>query len=223
MLLYPRAGHGNSQGPLTDRIDFSYPNEVQTISPALLRHFDILDPVFFGHGEGVVIGILYSASHCDAESLILESPFLVATASVRKAVRRRTAEYPASQTARTSRKLSSGPEADFYSWALWAGAHPDGELAFVKALSSVTCPVLFLQGSNDPFGISEHAEALFAALPSAERKEMVGAAYTLHREREAETLMYSTEFLSNKHDKAVHGYGAEWSKTRTGYSQKELP
>jgi len=195
VLLYSRAGHGNSKGPLAQRGDLSYRNEVQSVIPTLLEHFDIKRPVIFGHSEGAVIGILYASVNHDVASLILESPFLVASASVGERVRRTTAEYPASQLQERLAKYHLDADAVFYSWAQWAGALPDGELAFARSLSSVDCPVLVLQGPDDPFGTSEHTESLVAALPSAVRKEIIGAEHTPHREREAETLACLADFL----------------------------
>ena len=74
VLLYSRAGQGNSQGPIAPRSRESYIREVDEVIPALLEHFQVDRPVVYGHSEGAGLAILYAALAQRAKMLILRAP-----------------------------------------------------------------------------------------------------------------------------------------------------
>ena len=130
VVLYSRAGHGNSPGPLMPRTEQSYLDEVNTIIPALLKHFHIDRSVVYGHSEGAAIAILYASTSQNADALILESPFLVAHAAAAELVSRMQTGYPGSELQQRLSKYHLNADAVFQCWASAAGNLADGQVAF---------------------------------------------------------------------------------------------
>src|ERR1700683_2604892 len=61
VLLYSRAGQGDSEGPIAPRNLDSYLPEVNEVTPALLQHFGVEFPLVYGHSEGAGLGMLYAS------------------------------------------------------------------------------------------------------------------------------------------------------------------
>ena len=176
------------------RTEQSYLDEVNTIIPALLKHFHIDRSVVYGHSEGAAIAILYASTSQNVDALILESPFLVAHAAAAELVSRMQTGYPGSELQQRLSKYHLNADAVFQCWASAAGNLADGQVAFAKHLAKVPCPVLVLQGSNDAFGTSAHLKVILAALPLSKIKEITGAGHLPHREKTAEVIALVTDF-----------------------------
>ena len=96
VLLYSRAGQGNSEGPIAPRNRDSYFREVNEVIPALLEHFRVDWPILYGHSEGAGLGMLYAAISQRVKMLILESPFVVALESSWRHIQNMASSYTGS-------------------------------------------------------------------------------------------------------------------------------
>ena len=121
VLLYSRAGQGNSQGPIAPRNRESYFREVNEVVPALLEHFRVDWPIVYGHSEGAGLAMLYAAISQRAKMLVLESPFVIAQESSRRHIRSMASNYSGSHLQQRLAQYHQDPDAVFSSWVSGVG------------------------------------------------------------------------------------------------------
>jgi pimeloyl-ACP methyl ester carboxylesterase len=197
VLLYSRAGQGNSEGPIASRTRQSYLREVNEVIPALLRHFHVDWPVIYGHSEGAGLGILYASISQRVRSLILESPFVIAQESSRRHIQSMASAYNGSHLQQRLAQYHQNPDEVFDAWASGVGAFIDGESPFADFLTRISCPILVLQGANDAFGTQRHLDAILAALPQAQHERFANTGHLPHREQTEAVLARVSRFLAS--------------------------
>jgi pimeloyl-ACP methyl ester carboxylesterase len=191
VLAYSRAGHGNSQGPLEPRSPEYYRNQVETVLPALLDHFEVGRPVLYGHSEGAAIGLLYAAQAPDSvHALILEAPVVAPEPSAREKIQDLAETYASSGLQSKLTRYHRDADAVFQSWIAGVTAPQMLEFPVELSLPKVVCPVLVLQGAEDEFGGPVQLHVLRKYLPWAQWEVIAGAGHLLHREQ--------TEFVLNR-------------------------
>jgi len=197
VLLYSRAGQGNSEGPISPRNRASYLREVNEVIPALLEHFCVDWPVVYGHSEGAGLGILYAAISQRVKMLILESPFVIAKESSRRHILSMVSAYNGSHLQQRLAQYHQNPDEVFSAWASGVGEFKDGESPFGDFLARISCPVLVLQGANDAFGSKRHLDAILSALPDTQHETFADTGHLPHREQTEAVLARVSRFLTN--------------------------
>jgi pimeloyl-ACP methyl ester carboxylesterase len=197
VLLYSRAGQGNSEGPIPPRTRESYLREVNDVIPALLEHFHIDWPVVYGHSEGAGLGILYASISQRVRMLILESPFVIAQESSRRHIQSMASAYNGSHLQQRLAQYHQNPDEVFEAWASGVGAFTDGESPFADFLARISCPVLVLQGADDAFGSKRHLDAILAALPHAQHEIFPNTGHLPHREQTEAVIARVSRFLAS--------------------------
>lgn len=198
VLLYSRAGQGNSEGPLPLRDRAFYLDEVRRTIPALLEHFSVDRPVVYGHSEGAGLAMLFAAESQRAASLILESPFVVSLPGAGQHVRRMAAGYPGSRMQSKLAQYHCDADAVFGAWIEAIERSSDGPEVFHQAMGRISCPVLALQGEDDEFGIVAHREAMLRSMPWMEVAVLPGTGHLPHRQATAAVLARVSRFLSGE-------------------------
>jgi pimeloyl-ACP methyl ester carboxylesterase len=196
VLLYSRPGHGQSEGPLEERTPGYYLRQTGIVIPELLDRFGVDAAMVYGHSEGAAIAMLFAAQSGRAQSLILESPFVVAEANSAEHIARMAAAYRGSKLQERLALYHRDADEVFYAWAAWAtGLTP--EISQPPAfLNQIQCPVLVLQGENDVFGSTIHREALRAAVPGAEFELFANTGHLPHREQTEAVLNRVARFVT---------------------------
>ena len=197
VLLYSRAGQGNSEGPIAPRNRDSYLREVNEVIPALLDHFLVDFPVLYGHSEGAGLGMIYAAISQRVKMLILESPFVIAQESSRHHVRSMASAYSGSHLQQRLAQYHQDPDAVFSSWVSGVGEFRDGESPFGDFIARISCPVLVLQGENDEFGSKRHLDAILAVLPHTQHEAFADTGHLPHRQQTEAVLERVSRFLAN--------------------------
>ncbi len=212
VIAYSRAGHGNSEGPLSKRTDADYLRQVQEVIPALLDHFNVIDPVLYGHSEGAGIALLYAATtrgakpgnadsngagSKDIRALILESPFVIATGAAGGLIRKMAEAYPGSKLQERLAQYHQQPDDVFYAWAQWAAGLAKEIFPLRDFLPLVTCPVLALQGEQDEFGTTRQLDSLRESIPHLQHQSFPNTGHLPHREQSEGVLKAVSAFLSN--------------------------
>lgn len=195
VLTYSRAGHGDSQGPVEPRDDAHYMHHIRVVLPELLERFGIRQPILYGHSEGASLALLYAAESKDVQDVIAESPYLVASAEDGRLIARMNAEFTGSKLQERLAQYHREPEAVFRAWTSWAATLREGDSPLRIVLPQISCPVLVLQGADDPFGTTSHLQALQAALPDVHHEVLAGAGHLPHREKTEQVLGYVSQFL----------------------------
>ncbi len=194
-LSYDRPGHGRSDASVRKR-DISYMHhEAWTVLPAVLEHFEIRDPILWGHSDGGSIALLY-ASRFPATALVVEAAHVFVESVTLDGIR------------------SAGPRKDFLIdrlrryhgdktedlWNSWADTWLDESFAewnIEAELSNIECPALIIQGEEDEYGTREQVDRIADAIGDKAEILMVPyVAHTPHREAKDIVLEASVEFLN---------------------------
>jgi pimeloyl-ACP methyl ester carboxylesterase len=197
VLLYSRAGHGSSEGPIPARTPESYLREVNETIPALLEHFRVDSPIVYGHSEGAGLAILYAALSQKVSALILESPFVIPQDSSRRHIKSMEAAYHGSHLQQRLTQYHQNPDEVFFAWTSGVGAFKEGESPFADYLPRISCPILVLQGENDAFGSRRHLEAILAVLPETQHESFANTGHLPHREQTEGILARVRLFLAS--------------------------
>ena len=195
VLLYSRAGHGNSEGPLIERNRASYLREAEVTVPALLAHYAVERPIVYGHSEGAGLAMLYTAITQQTAMLILESPFVVPQESSHRLILNMADGYQGSHLQQRLANYHRDADAVFASWIAGVEALRESKSPFREYLPRITCPVLVLQGVEDEFGTIPHLEALRAALPRLESQSLADAGHLPHRQQTDAVLALVSRFI----------------------------
>ena len=164
-LLYDRAGHGNSD-PIREGPDYQYVQRSALEElPEVLSACSVSDPLLIGHSQGGSIALLY-ASRFPARAIITESAHIFMEVSLADDGVRHTIEsWNAGRLKRFLKKYHGKKAKDVFS--LWANTGRSSwfrDWSIEKDLSNVTCPALIIQGENDIFTTTEHAQSIAAGL-----------------------------------------------------------
>ena len=197
VLLYSRAGQGESEGPIAPRSRDSYLREVNEVIPALLQHFRVDFPVVYGHSEGAGLGMLYAAISQKVKMLILESPFVIAQASSAQHIRSMASAYEGSYLQQRLTQYHQDPDTVFSSWVSGVGEFRDGESPFGDFIAHISCPVLVLQGADDEFGTKRHLDAILAVLPHTQHTTFADTGHLPHRQQTDAVIERVSRFLAN--------------------------
>lgn len=197
VIAYSRAGHGNSEGPLAQRTDAYYLQQVNTVIPTLLDHFSVTDPVLYGHSEGAGISLLYAATHPRIRALVLESPYVVATAAAGELIQKMSAAYHGSKLQERLAHYHQHPDEVFASWTSWAATLSNEVFPLRDFLPCIACPALVLQGARDEFGTKLQLAALQQSIRHLQHEAFADTGHLPHKEQTDRVLQRVSQFLSN--------------------------
>ena len=198
VLCYSRPGHGHSDGPLEKRDDAHYRRQVKLVIPTLLKYFSVEQPIVYGHSEGAAIAMLYASHHSDVKALILESPYIVPEPNSARHIQKLAAGYAGSRMQERLGLYHVEADAVFRSWVESADTIAAEDYFSDRLLSSITCPVLALQGANDEFGVTPHLQVLNASIPYLDYELFADTGHLPHRERTDLLLARVATFLKQR-------------------------
>jgi pimeloyl-ACP methyl ester carboxylesterase len=169
-LVWSRPGYGRSTPRAADErwgLDFMH-RQADEVLPALLDALDITRPVWlFGHSDGGSISLLHAAHQPQrvAGAVVLAPHILVeefGLVSIRKA---RVAYESTDLRSRLARHHDDVDSA-FWGWNdIWL--HPDFPTWTIESeLPAIACPLLAVQGLDDPYGTLEQIRGIARARPS---------------------------------------------------------
>ena len=195
VIAYSRAGHGDSDGPVEPRSMEYYQRQVEVVLPAVLEHFQVAEPVLYGHSEGAAIAFLYAASGRNVRAVVAECPILVQEDRTVQTINALESSYAGSDMSRRLGRYHRDADAVFHSWMRSNRSTLFTDYPMQQYLAQVNCPVLVLQGEHDEFGTVRQFEVMQRALPDAERV-VLNAGHLLHREQPDAVAAHVRAFLS---------------------------
>jgi len=197
-LVYSRPGYGASdevEGPRPVR--FMHDEAIEVL-PAVLRHFEVQDPILFGHSDGASIALVYAgaglgsvralvleAPHVFVEDVCLESIARIATAYESTDLEERLAEHHGRNT-----------ESMFRSWVdVWL--RPEFRRWSIREfLPRIQAPVLVVQCEDDAYGTLDQLAAVTTGVGGpAESLILTGCGHAPHRDRPDVVLDGAARFI----------------------------
>jgi pimeloyl-ACP methyl ester carboxylesterase len=189
-LVYSRPGYGRSTPRAAEEawhLDFMH-RQAHEVLPALLRALCI-DPVqdkpwLFGHSDGASIALLYAARFTNAAAgIVVVAPhILVEDLSVASIARAREAYLTTDLPQRLAR-YHDDPDSAFWGWnGIWLHT-PFRHWTIENEITTITCPLLAVQGLNDEYGTLEQIRGIARRLPQTRLLELAGCGHSPHRDQ----------------------------------------
>lgn len=155
-VAYSRLGHGFSELPARKRTPRFMHEEAAEVVPALCAALGLQGPVLVGHSDGASIALLVGG----ASAIVVLAPHVfVEELGLREITVAREAFTGGDLRQRMARHHRD-PDVTFWNWNdVWLDdAFRGWDLR--PELAAITCPVLGVQGTEDPYGSVAHVEAI---------------------------------------------------------------
>ncbi len=197
-LVYDRRGYGGSE-KFTGKWPMDYLfKEASVFLPQLLKACDIDDVILIGHSDGGTIALITSATHGNVvRGVITEAAHIfvenITLAGIRKAVenfesrdlRKKLFRYHKENTDTIFRRWADrwlSPE--FFKWNIKA------------LLPEITCPLLVLQGEDDPYGTSAQVRGITSRVSGqVDAKLIPNCGHVPHFQARNTVLYDMTDFI----------------------------
>jgi pimeloyl-ACP methyl ester carboxylesterase len=181
-FVYSREGHGRSTPRAAGEV---WPVEYMHrhacgVLPALLDALAIDAPVWlFGHSDGASIALLFAAAFPErVHGVIAVAPhIMVEPVSIASIEATRHAYVTGDLKSRLSR-FHDDPDSAFYGWNDAWLAPAFRRWTIEAELASIVCPILAMQGKDDPYGTMAQVDGIAQRVPQA---RLVKLAQTGHR------------------------------------------
>jgi pimeloyl-ACP methyl ester carboxylesterase len=171
-LVYSRRGYGQSdarhdlRGTGRLRPDYMH-REALEVLPELLRLEGIQAPILLGHSDGGTIALLH-ASQFEAQACIVMAPHLFVEDISIAAITQAREAYETGDLRQRLAPYHADVDNAFWQWNdIWL-SHDFRSFNIQAECKKIRCPLLAIQGYDDPYGSLAQIEALAAdACPSA--------------------------------------------------------
>jgi pimeloyl-ACP methyl ester carboxylesterase len=198
-IVYSRHGYGNSELFPGERQRNYLHDEALRVLPELLDTLGIGTPILFGHSDGASIALIYAGANHSAKALILLAPHVFVEDLT---VQNIAAAKLAFETTDMPEKLArhhKNPQSVFWNWnSTWM--HSEFRNWNIEEfLPQITCPVLAIQGLDDPYGTLAQLDAIERQVPArVDRVHLKNCRHSPHRDHPQRVLELSAAF--------VHGF-----------------
>jgi pimeloyl-ACP methyl ester carboxylesterase len=162
--VYSRRGYGLSDAVADVRGAGRLPpdymhTEAWQVLPELLRLCGITEPVLLGHSDGGTIALLYAARHQASACIVMAPHLFVEEISIQSITVARDAFEKGDLRSRLA-KYHTDVDGAFWQWNdVWLS---DAFRSFniEEECKKITCPLLAIQGFDDPYGTMEQIDQL---------------------------------------------------------------
>jgi pimeloyl-ACP methyl ester carboxylesterase len=195
VVAFSRFGHGRSEPPPRPRTPAFFHEEALEVLPEVLAQLDAPEPILVGHSDGASIALIH-AGHHPVSGIALLAPHVfvedVTVAEIRIARERYTEGDLRERMARHHHDV----DAAFHGWCdVWLDpAFRDWNLE--ADAERATCPVLLIQGVDDPYGTLEQLDRIQARVRGPVTRIEVAGGHSPHLEAGDEVLAAISEFAA---------------------------
>jgi len=201
VIAFSRFGHGRSDPPLEPRTPAFFHEEALDVLPRVLHRLDTEEPVLVGHSDGASIALIYAAAS-PVRGLVLIAPHVVVEDVTLAAIRETRDRFETADLRERLARYHDDPDVAFRNWCdVWLDPafrswtlEPDAE--------RVDCPVLLIQGADDPYGTLDQLDRIEALVRGPTRRVIVPGGHGLHREAPEQLVSEVTRFLEEVEEHA---------------------
>ena len=197
-IVYSRYGYGNSELFQGERQVGYLHDEARRDLPQLLDALDITTPILFGHSDGASIALIYAGTNHPAKALILLAPHVFVEELTIKNIAAVKLAFESTDMPEKLARYHQNPQSVFGSWnSTWL--HPDFRSWNIEEfLPQITCPVLAIQGLDDPYGTLAQLDAIERGVPArVERVHLDNCRHSPHRDHPGRVLELTSAFLDS--------------------------
>ena len=190
VIAYSRRGYGSSsprEAPYT--IDYMHREARETL-PRLCSMLGVSDPVLVGHSDGASIALIHAAEQSSTVRgvAVIAQHIMVEPISI-QAIERARQRFKFFHLREKLVHYHDDPASAFQGWNdIWL--HPD----FLKwdireLLPNIRCPILAIQGENDPYGTMAQIDQIKTLTKSKVGVlKLDDCGHSPHREKSKETI-----------------------------------
>jgi pimeloyl-ACP methyl ester carboxylesterase len=198
VFAYSRFGYGQS-GPRPLPWPMAYMHQEAALLPQVLKAAGIRRSVLVGHSDGGSIAAIHAgtvgADPALAGIIMLAAHFFVEEVNV-ASIRRIRTEYETTDLRSRLAKYHRNVDVAFHGWCdSWLDPR-FRDFDLTGYLAGIGCPVLALQGTDDPYGTEEQLHVLKRHSQARLRTLLIpGARHAPHLEAKEVTLDVISEFI----------------------------
>ena len=194
VIAFSRFGHGRSDPPPAPRTPTFFHEEALVVLPEVLRRLDADEPVLVGHSDGASIALIHAATS-PVRGLVLMAPHVVVEDVTLEAIRETRERFETTDLRERLARHHDDPDVAFRNWCdVWLDPafrswtlEPDAE--------RVTCPVLLIQGADDPYGTLDQLDRIEARVRGPARRLVVPGGHSPHRDAPEPVLREIAAFV----------------------------
>lgn len=167
--------------------------EAQVVLPRLLLELGAERPILVGHSDGASIALLHAAEH-PVTGLALLAPHVFVEEMTLSAIRETRERYRDGDLRQRMSRHHADPDAAFWGWCdVWLDP-AFREWDITGAAAETRCPILLLQGLDDPYGSLAQLDRIAELLPGGFDRCHLPGGHSPHLEATTETLAALASF-----------------------------
>ncbi|MCE2870750.1 MAG: alpha/beta hydrolase [Oxalobacteraceae bacterium] len=198
-LVYSRPGYGSSTPRDSDEhwgTDFMH-QQAWEVLPALLSTLNINKPWLFGHSDGGSIALLYASrfAHECAGAVVVAPHIMVEDISISSiGLAREAYQYQGLREKLT--RYHDDVDSAFFGWNnVWLNP-TFRDWSIESSLSSITCPLLAIQGEQDEYGTLRQITGIQEHLPHTVIVALPECGHSPHRDQPEALIRAVTKFIT---------------------------
>ena len=193
-VAFSRLGHGGSDLPPGKRTPRYMHDEAAEVVPAVRAALGLDGVVLVGHSDGGSIALLHAGTAA-VEGVVVLAPHVFVEEAGLRGIEQARRDYVDGDLRSRMARYHRDPDVTFWNWndGWLDGAFRDWDIR--PELAGITCPVLGVQGTADPYGTVVHVEAVHDRAAGPVTLEVLDCGHAPHLERPGETDAAVTEFL----------------------------
>jgi pimeloyl-ACP methyl ester carboxylesterase len=197
-IVYSRCGYGNSELFQGERQVGYLHDEALRVLPELLDALDITIPILLGHSDGASIALIYAGTNHPVKALILLAPHVFVEELTIKNIAAAKLAFETTDMPEKLARYHQNPQSVFWGWnSTWL--HPDFRSWNIEEfLPQITCPVLAIQGLDDPYGTLAQLDAIEREVPApVDRVHLNNCGHSPHRDHPGRVLELTAAFVGS--------------------------
>ena len=196
-FVYDRWGYGNSDPFALPRPTSYLHDEALVGLPAVLEEFGIDRAILIGHSDGGSIALIFASTKPErVRAVITEAAHVFVEGVTLDGIRDSVTVYASTDLGkRLARYHGDKVDLVFHGWADTWLSPEFRDWNIVSFLAGVRCPVLAIQGIDDPYGTPEQVKAIEREVSGPITSMLVQCGHTPHAEAREEILEGMARFI----------------------------
>jgi pimeloyl-ACP methyl ester carboxylesterase len=195
VVAFSRFGHGRSEPPPRRRTPAFFHEEALEVLPEVLVQLGAPEPILVGHSDGASIALIHAGHHPVTGIALLAPHVFVEDVTVTE-IRLARERYIEGGLRERMDRHHDDVDAAFRGWCdVWLDpAFRDWSLE--ADAERVTCPVLLIQGVDDPYGTLEQLDRIQARVRGPVTRLEVPGGHSPHLEAADQVLAAIRDWLA---------------------------